>query len=158
MKSILHIFNLHHHGVVETYYLRLMMQYCLKYLNLPYDNNGSFSSKGKMDKTIVQKWIQEHNFILSEPPKSTGKELFGEQWLSNHFKFPKSTDHDDNLANLSYFTAKSIALNIHKFHKKNNGNQTPIYISGGGIKNKSITTNLNNLLHFLSNPPKNGKI
>jgi anhydro-N-acetylmuramic acid kinase len=127
--------------------MSLLDIYCLKYLNLPYDDNGSFSFKGNIDKTIVQIWIQEHNFILSEPPKSTGKELFGEQWLNNHFKSPESTDHEDNLANLSYFTAKSIALNIQKFHKRTNGNQTPIYISGGGIKNKSVTTNLNNLLH-----------
>ena len=127
--------------------MSLLDIYCLKYLNLPYDNNGFLSFKGKIDTTIIQEWIQEHNFILSVPPKSTGKELYGEQWLNNHFNSPKSEDHNNNLANLSYFTAKSIALNIQKFHKQNNGNQTPIYISGGGIKNKSVTTNLKNLLH-----------
>tara|TARA_B100001013_G_scaffold296345_1_gene196859 strand:- start:1242 stop:2351 length:1110 start_codon:yes stop_codon:yes gene_type:complete len=126
--------------------MSLLDIYCLKYLNLSYDNNGSISSKGKINKTIVQEWIEENNFILSKPPKSTGKELYGEKWLNSHFKSPKRNDHKNNLANLSYFTAKSIALNIQKFHKGKSKKQTPVYISGGGIKNKSITLNLKKLL------------
>ena len=126
--------------------MSLLDIYCLKYLNLPYDNNGSISLKGKINKNIIQEWIREHDFILSKPPKSTGKELYGEKWLNDHFKSPEKIDHKNNLANLSYFTAKSIALNIQKFHKEKHKNQTPIYISGGGIKNKSIIVNLNKLL------------
>ena len=37
-------------------------------------------------------------------------------------------------------------LNIQKFHTMKNKKQTQVYISGGGIKNKFVTMNLNKLL------------
>ncbi len=115
--------------------------YCVKFLSQQYDKGGEIALKGVFDINTVDKWIQNENFISANPPKSTGKELFGVDWIEKNIN--PSISHENNLANLTYFTSLSIALNIKNIHKSKN---TSVYISGGGINNKSILKNLTNLL------------
>ena len=115
--------------------------YCVKFLSQEYDKSGEIALRGTVDANTVNKWIENEKFILANPPKSTGKELFGIEWIEKNIN--PSISHENNLANLTYFTSLCIALNIKNIHKSTN---TSVYISGGGINNKSILTNLNKLL------------
>ena len=115
--------------------------YCLRYLSQNYDKNGDLSSEGNIDTNIVKKWTNDEKFILANPPKSADKELFGSKWIEKNIN--NFNSHENNLANLAYFTSLCISLNIKANNKAQN---TPIYVSGGGINNKTIMKNLSELL------------
>ena len=115
--------------------------YCLRFLSQNFDMNGNLSSKGNVDTNLVKKWICDEKFILANPPKSADKELFGSKWIEKNINDYNS--HENNLANLAYFTSLCISLNI---KANNQAKDTAIYVSGGGINNKSIMKNLSELL------------
>mgnify|MGYP001168953917 FL=1 len=115
--------------------------YCLRFLSQKYDVNGTMALNGNIDINLVNKWIHDEKFILDSPPKSADKSLFGEEWLDKNIN--NFDSHENNLANLAYFTSLSISLNVKANDKSKN---TSIYVSGGGIKNKAIMTNLSELL------------
>ena len=115
--------------------------YCLRFLSQNFDMNGNLSSKGNVDTNLVKKWIFNEKFILTNPPKSADKELFGSKWIEKNINDFNS--HENNLANLAYFTSLCISLNI---KANNQAKDTTIYVSGGGINNKSIMKNLSELL------------
>ncbi|MBM3831437.1 MAG: anhydro-N-acetylmuramic acid kinase, partial [Verrucomicrobia bacterium] len=97
------------------------------------DRDGRRAAKGKVCEPLIQRWLR-HPFFRKTPPKSTGRELFGESFLLPALAEMKRVRlaQPDCLATLSAFTAHSIALN-YKRHLP-----TPpslVVLSGGGANN-----------------------
>jgi anhydro-N-acetylmuramic acid kinase len=44
---------------------------------LRFDADGAWAREGRCDEALLQRWLREDYFLL-EPPKSTGRELFGQ--------------------------------------------------------------------------------
>lgn len=109
-----------------------------------YDNNGEFASKGKINETFLN-ILLDNNYFNIKPPKSTGRELFGEHYSKEVFNRAKSLNisDEDIVATLTYFVAKTISDSYKNFLP-----QMPkkVIISGGGSKNESIKYFLNELL------------
>lgn len=104
--------------------------------DLPYDKNGEIASKGKVIEPIIS-YLMNHEYISKVPPKTTGREMFGEQFskeIVNRFKEYKS---EDIIATVTYFTAKTIAYNYRKFiFPKVKIDE--VIIGGGGSYNSTL--------------------
>ncbi|MCL5773970.1 MAG: anhydro-N-acetylmuramic acid kinase [Firmicutes bacterium] len=78
------------------------------------DEDGKRASSGKIQKDILKTLIK-HPFIKKKPPKSTGREEFGEEFAGNILKRYKKAKPDDMMATVTAFTAEAIAGNIKSF-------------------------------------------
>ncbi len=58
----------------------LLDAWIAKNKNRLYDENGEWAASGKPDGELLALMLQEPFFSLS-PPKSTGRDLFNEEWL-----------------------------------------------------------------------------
>lgn len=108
-----------------------------------FDDNGKIATSGKIHYDVIEKTL-EFPYFKMKPPKSTGRELFNEQWISNWLKlFPQKTKPEDFIATATFLTAKVIAESIKNFSKEL---PTQLVISGGGSKNKFLIKELSTLL------------
>lgn len=76
-----------------------------KHLGTPLDADGAWAAGGIVAPQLLQRLLQEP-FIAALPPKSTGRELFNESWLSTRLRGeePRAVQ-----ATLLEFTARCVA-------------------------------------------------
>ncbi|MEK4302912.1 anhydro-N-acetylmuramic acid kinase AnmK [Oceanobacillus sp. FSL K6-0251] len=117
---------------------------CRKLFQVGYDAEGAIAKKGTVHQAIAAEWM-EHDFFALQPPKSTGREQFGETFTSRVIKNHKDLPYEDLVATATYFTAYSIADAYQKFVFPKT-DITDIIISGGGGNNKTLITMLQSLL------------
>jgi anhydro-N-acetylmuramic acid kinase len=100
---------------------------------LTFDRDGAWAATGKVCQPLVQKWL-EQDYFLSPPPKSTGRELFGVDYLQNCIADGAAYQlaPADLLATLADLTASSIADSYRRFLP-----QLPdlVLLCGGGSRN-----------------------
>lgn len=98
-----------------------------------FDQNGAWAAQGTPHLALVQHWLKQ-DFFHQPPPKSTGRELFGEAYLDRCWQdvLPYSLSNADILATLTELTAASIAHNYRTFLP-----QMPnqVLVCGGGSRN-----------------------
>jgi len=106
-----------------------------------FDRDGLLAKKGRVNKDL-QKYLISNQFIYLKPPKSTGREEFGEKYLEEIINFSRNFDLDefDILATITHFTADAIYKNCELFL----GPIDEIIMSGGGVYNKEIIRYLKN--------------
>ena len=104
-----------------------------------FDADGAMAQIGTACEESVEKWLN-HSFITAPPPKSTGSDEFGANWISEQLPDMNSWRVNDVLATLSLFTARSVAVNCREFLPFETVKQ--IIISGGGVYNKSVMRQL----------------
>ncbi|MGM0753920.1 MAG: anhydro-N-acetylmuramic acid kinase AnmK [Bacillota bacterium] len=119
---------------------------CERLFGLSFDENGEIAAKGTVHKEIAQKWMEwEKDFFLKEPPKSTGRELFGEVFVNRIFDEFGDFSKEDLIATATYFTALSISDAYKKFvlpkHPINE-----VIIGGGGSYNGTLLRMMRELL------------
>ncbi len=98
------------------------------------DTNGRWAARGKPREDILHRWLK-HGFFRRKPPKSTGPELFGELFFTTAMKDMKGLAPFDQLATLTEFTARSLALN-YKLHLPRQVRR--IILAGGGASNPTL--------------------
>lgn len=98
-----------------------------------YDRDGAWAAQGKPCLALVNHWLQ-HDFFQQPPPKSTGRELFGRDYLHQCLQeaSPYNLSKADILATLTELTAASIADSYRRFLP-----QLPdqVLLCGGGSHN-----------------------
>ncbi|MBI4669169.1 MAG: anhydro-N-acetylmuramic acid kinase [Elusimicrobia bacterium] len=112
---------------------------------LSYDRDGKLAGQGQIDWKAVNRAL-EHAYFKRKPPKSTGRELFNEEFLCRYFapSFPHSLNPllPFLLATLAAFTAETISLAFRKFIIPSFPHSLipsiPVLLSGGGAKNKFL--------------------
>ncbi len=109
-----------------------------------FDNNGKFASKGNIRMDLVEKMAQ-HPYFNKRPPKSTGRELFNENFILSRYKKLIQHSPADFIATLTYFTAYTISQSYKKFVLPSYTIKE-VVISGGGEKNKTLLRYLGELL------------
>ncbi len=118
----------------------ILIDYAVKYFTKgewDYDPDGSIAKKGKIDKEILSNLLN-HPYIKRKPPKTTGRELFGEEFLKEVFEMvEKNLSPEDIIATLTVFTVEAIAYNYEKFYPKGYELQEVI-VGGGGTYNKTM--------------------
>ncbi|MGC8611840.1 MAG: anhydro-N-acetylmuramic acid kinase [Athalassotoga sp.] len=107
-----------------------------KYFGQSYDKDGTLSSKGKVNASLL-KFLKskESDYLLKAPPKSTGKEVYNEDYLPE-----LSLDPSDILRTVVEFTAWSI-YESYKMYVIPHG-LDKVILTGGGCMNKTLVESL----------------
>ncbi len=98
-----------------------------------FDRDGAWAATGKVCEPLVQNWLKQAYFAAA-PPKSTGRELFGLEYLqaciadASHYHLNDA----DLLATLTDLTARSIADSYQRFLPKL---PDRVLLCGGGSRN-----------------------
>jgi anhydro-N-acetylmuramic acid kinase len=102
-----------------------------------YDHNGDWSASGTPYLPLVEQWLQQP-FFHQPPPKSTGRELFGSEYLQQctaDFEANGVINSRDRLATLTELTAASIAHGYRSFLPRL---PDRVLLCGGGSKNQYL--------------------
>ncbi|MGK7901905.1 MAG: anhydro-N-acetylmuramic acid kinase [Hormoscilla sp.] len=99
-----------------------------------YDRDGAWAARGVPCTPLVNQWLK-HGFFQQAPPKSTGREEFGSQFLQECLTDAQKNDiikQEDILATLTELTAVSIVQNYREYLP-----QMPeeVLLCGGGSRN-----------------------
>ncbi|MGH7998480.1 MAG: anhydro-N-acetylmuramic acid kinase [Brasilonema sp.] len=109
-----------------------------------YDENGSWAASGTPCYPLVEQWLNQDYFYLP-PPKSTGRELFGVDYLHQCLQDAEGyqLSSADFLATLTELTAASIVHSYRTFLP-----QMPqrVLLCGGGSRNLYLKHRLQVLL------------
>jgi anhydro-N-acetylmuramic acid kinase len=100
---------------------------------LKFDRDGGWAATGQVCQPLVAKWLAQTYFRVA-PPKSTGRELFGADYLQTCIQ--DGLEHQlapaDLLATLTDFTASSIADSYRRFLPRL---PDRVFLCGGGSRN-----------------------
>ena len=109
-----------------------------------FDAGGRRAARGRIDEAAVrQMWA--HPYFRLPPPKSTGRELLDDRFLTDVFGRRWARPHDV-LATVTYFTAFSVTESYRRFVPVG---LREVIVSGGGVKNRTLMAHLRRLLHPL---------
>jgi len=103
---------------------------------LTYDADGAWARRGRIDEALIQHWLGEPYF-QTPPPKSTGRELFGETDLHQRLTQLGERTPEDALATLTGFSAAVVAQDL------GHGSQPiELLVAGGGCRNALLMEQL----------------
>jgi anhydro-N-acetylmuramic acid kinase len=96
-----------------------------------YDRHGRLAARGTIAESCLARWLR-HPYFRKAPPKSTGRELFGESFLRRALRDLRGRAPADLAATLTEFTARSLALN-YRLHLPAPPDE--VILAGGGAAN-----------------------
>jgi anhydro-N-acetylmuramic acid kinase len=99
-----------------------------------YDQDGAWAAQGTVHQALVEQWLQQAYF-RTPPPKSTGRELFGQEYLQACQQDARQLSPADFLATITDFTAASIADSYQRFLPRL---PDRVLICGGGARNQFL--------------------
>ncbi|PEL12306.1 anhydro-N-acetylmuramic acid kinase AnmK [Bacillus sp. AFS017336] len=117
---------------------------CKRYFNVPFDASGELAAKGNVNERLLERCMSIP-YILAPIPKTTGRELFGTQFVDEILVEFSDVSPIDFITTMTMFTAKSIAENYKKFILPNHPIDEVI-VGGGGSHNKTLLHMLQELL------------
>ncbi len=109
-----------------------------------YDPDGAFAQR----HPVREEWLQEllkHPYFAQQPPKSTGRETFGEAMVRRLLRRYRLSNAELLVPTLTELTARTIADGIRRFVMP----KMPIrrlIASGGGVHNRTLMKRLRELL------------
>lgn len=117
---------------------------CSKLKGLEYDKNGEIAKRGKVNTKILEE-MMSHDFFKKEPPKSTGREDFGMDYVQQLIDENLHIDSESLIATATEFTARSMADAYKKFILRDHS-LDEIILCGGGAYNLTLKNSLSNHL------------
>lgn len=120
-----------------------------------FDRNGRLASKGKIFEPLLRSCLK-HPYLGRKPPKTTGREEFGEPFVQEFLKQARKArlGAADQVATATAFTAASIAKAYREFafpQLEASGadlNKLQIIVGGGGAKNSTLMRMLGEAFPF----------
>ncbi|MDP6419523.1 MAG: anhydro-N-acetylmuramic acid kinase [Candidatus Krumholzibacteria bacterium] len=108
----------------------LMDQTCRQLQNLPCDRDGAMAASGIVHKELLDEWLS-HPYFSRKPPKSTGRELFGEDFLGGEERklLAERIGLEDLLATLLELSVESSSRALET------EGLDALYLCGGGAEN-----------------------
>jgi len=116
----------------------LIDAYCKRALGVPYDADGTMAGQGEIQFGLLDR-LMLHPFLKRIPPKSTGREEFGEKFLERILRTSRRVSDIDLLSTLTEFTALSIHDAMRRFVPSA---IDEVIVSGGGIHNSTLMRSL----------------
>ncbi|MCX8169433.1 MAG: anhydro-N-acetylmuramic acid kinase [Candidatus Methanomethylicia archaeon] len=100
------------------------------------DLNGEIAARGEINNELLN-YMMKHPYLKMKPPKTTGREDFGEKYVKKIIKKVKELNlcWEDTIATATYYTAKNI---IESYIKYLPGKVDEMIIGGGGSRNKTL--------------------
>jgi anhydro-N-acetylmuramic acid kinase len=106
-----------------------------------FDAGGAWARRGRCHEPLVRQWLQEPYFQQA-PPKSTGRELFGQADLERRLAELAAAgrpDPADALASLTAFSAAAVAQDLTRGPRP-----IELLVAGGGTRHALLITELRN--------------
>lgn len=110
-----------------------------RWLGRAFDEEGRAAS-GRIHDSLVDRWLR-HPYFASPPPKSTGREMFGEAWLEEEEAALAALQVADRLGTLAAFTARACAEAWAR-HGAPLPPGTELLLSGGGARHRRLQEEL----------------
>ena len=110
-------------------------------INQDYDKNGEWAATGVVLQALLSSMLAEPYFALP-PPKSTGRDLFNDDWLKQHQLYPHLRPQDV-ARTLVALTAQSITNAI----VRDCNNVEEVYVCGGGARNTLLMATLKAMMN-----------
>lgn len=101
--------------------------------DMTFDRDGALAAAGTVDTQVLAAMLEDPYFALP-PPKSTGRERFGAQFLEAHAGRLNALSLQDGAATLTALTAQTLGDAIAS--KAQPGSR--VLVSGGGAHNRSL--------------------
>ena len=118
----------------------LLDLWCRRHQQRRYDAGGAWAASGSVDAGLLARCLAEPYFSLP-PPKSTGRDLFNEDWL-NACLGKESLPAPDVMATLTELTARSASEAL----QRQAPGTTRLLVCGGGAFNAYLMSRLSHLL------------
>jgi anhydro-N-acetylmuramic acid kinase len=101
-----------------------------------FDAGGRWAASGKVCGSLLVDWLR-HPFFRAGPPKSTGREVFGETFFATALRRTKTLrlSKFDVLATFTALTARSLVLN---YRRHLPSAPAKVILSGGGSSNPTL--------------------
>ncbi len=109
-----------------------------------YDKGGAFAAEGEVNEELLSE-LMDTPYIREAPPKTTGRELFGSQFVDKMLEKWGGLRDMDIIATVTAFTAHSIAENYKNFVFPRY-DIDEVILGGGGSYNKTLVGMLKDLL------------
>ncbi len=100
----------------------------------PFDRDGRVASGGMVALSLLR-WMMRHPYLKRKPPKSTGREEFGAEFVNDLVWQAKGYDNKDVVATATSFTAASVFDACRRFVRHR---ADEVIVSGGGANNCAI--------------------
>lgn len=115
---------------------------------LHFDRDGRRAARGHVHEPVLHRWLR-HSYFSAPPPKSTGRELFGEPFFHDALRQMRRAklSESDTLATLTAFTARALALN-YRLHLATAPDS--VILSGGGAANSTLRDTITSELKKLN--------
>lgn len=103
----------------------------------PCDPGGRIASQGEVTLPLLS-YLMRHEFIRRKPPKSTGREAFGQGFVNDLLVRAKKLflNKEDVLATATALTAHAVFYNYRRFLSRRPLNE--LIVSGGGMNNRTL--------------------
>ncbi len=98
-----------------------------------FDEDGVLAAAGCVDANLLDAMLAD-DFFAMPPPKSTGRERFGSQFLFAHEGALRRLSLEDGAATLTELTARSVAEAIERLGYRH----AHVIVSGGGARNETL--------------------
>jgi len=102
-----------------------------------FDRGGALAMQGRVREDALQALLSDSYFSLA-PPKTTGRERFGRQFLEAHGGFFRAMSLEDGAATLAALTAQTLADAIFRYAPSD----SRVLVSGGGAHNVALLRGL----------------
>lgn len=105
-----------------------------------FDKNGSIARSGWVSNDLLSE-LMAHPYFRRQPPKSTGREMFGSMILPQILMHRRTLEKSDLIATVTRWTALSVFDQYKRFiMKKMHADE--VLVSGGGAHNRSVMAGL----------------
>lgn len=114
------------------------------YYQKPFDRNGEVALSGKVNEFFLTELLK-HEYFSRPFPKSTGRELFGQNYAQAIIRIGEDTYHLDSCDVIATISQLTVASIVHAVRQTVDDNSLcEIILSGGGAKNNYVLNNLKN--------------
>jgi len=107
----------------------------------PFDRDGRIAAGGRVLDRVVTDVLREP-FFRRAPPKTAGREEFGQDFVRGLLGRCRRARASDIVATATALTAQSIAEALRRFVLKKPGQYRDYIVSGGGVRNSTLMTKL----------------
>ena len=114
-----------------------------KFYQLPYDEGGKLAARGTPNEDILREWMTIP-YVDAPPPKSTGRELYGEQFVQAQALRYKAVPPDDLIATATAYTARTMRRNYDLYVFPRCPSLKSIVLGGGGAHNATLRAMIQN--------------
>ena len=104
-----------------------------------FDRGGERAAGGTVDEALLAELLAEP-YYAEEPPKSTGRELFGRSYIDEIVRKRKQISPDTLIATLTALTAQTIAAAIQRWVAPRGLSE--VIVTGGGGRNPELMRRL----------------